>query len=280
MINFQSLTELFLRKHGTFRPNLIKLAESNMEDEIKTTTLAAFETYKQDKFEVTKAINKLTTLKGIGPATASLLLSVHDAAGVVFFGDEVFQWICSDGKKATIKYNMKEYEDLVSKSRKLIKRLGVDARDVEKVGFVLMKEAIGLTTKENGSTAVEKKVNGKEPETAVEDEKEADSEDKPAKRRKRGSKPVEKKEPTDMTAERKAQLVAVAAKGRAARIARKEARAAKGQKFRERVDAAREKKKESSPSMPTINAGAKRKSDVTMRATAASAKRARRSEAK
>ena len=257
----------------------MKLAESNMEDEIKTATQAAFETYKQDKFEVTNAINKLTTLKGIGPATASLLLSVHDAAWVVFFGDEVFQWICSDGKKATIKYNMKEYGDLISKSRNLIKRLGVDARDVEKVGFVLMKEAGGSTAKENGIAAREIKVNDKEPKAVVEDGKEADSEDKPAKRRKRGPKPVEKKEPTDMTPERKAQLVAVAAKGRAARIARKEARVAKGKKFRERVDAAKEKNKDDpNPSTPNVKVGTQRKSDVTTRGSAASAKRARRSE--
>lgn len=278
MIDFQSLTQPFTRKHGTFRPNLLKLAESNTEDEIKTVTQAAFETYKQDKFEVTKAINKLTTLKGIGPATASLLLSVHDAAGVVFFGDEVFQWICCDGKKAAIKYNMKEYADLVSKSRKLITRLGVDARDVEKVGFVLMKEAGGATTTENGAMVGEKEGNHKEPETAAEDEKQEDPENKPV-MIKRGSKPVERREPTEMTAERKAQLVAVAAKGRAARIARKEARLAKGQKFRERVDAARERMmEEPTPNTPATKAGAKRKSDVTTRGSAASAKRARRSQ--
>ena len=260
----------------------MKLAESNTEDDIKKTTHEAFELYKHDNFEVTKAINKLATLKGIGPATASLLLSIHDAAKVVFFGDEVFQWICCDGKKSAIKYNMKEYENLISESRKLIARLGIDARDVEKVGFVLMREAAGLTTNTNGPDPMAKKVDSKETETTVENQEAEDTGAKPVKRRKRGSQPVEKKEPTEMTVERKAQLVAVAAKGRAARIARREAREVKGQKFRERVDAARERKKNepsSSTSRPTVEAGTKRKSEVTTRSSASSAKRARRSAA-
>ena len=252
----------------------MKLSESNTEDDIKKATQEAFEIYKKAKFEVTKAINKLTTLRGIGPATASLLLSVHDAARVVFFGDEVFQWICCDGKKATIKYNIKEYEDLINKTRKLVERIGVDARDVEKVGFVLMKEAGGSTVEKNSITPAAK-VNGKSSEKAEVGEKE-EAEENPTKGRKRGSKPVEKKEPTEMTAERKAQLVAVAAKGRAARVAKKEARIAKGQKFRERVNAAKEKKKDE-PSTHTVKAGMKRKSDVTTRGTAASTKRARQS---
>jgi hypothetical protein len=83
-----------------------------------------------------------------------------------------------------------------------------------------------------------------------------------------------------MTAERKSQLVEVAAKGRAARVAKKLAKEAKGAKFRERVDAARAKKKdEPSTPQPATKAGMKRKSEVTTRGAIASAKRSRRSDA-
>jgi len=238
----------------------LKLAESNSEDDIKKVTLEAFETYKNGGFNVTKAINKLTTLRGIGPATASLLLSVHDAAKVVFFGDEVFQWICHDGKKVPIKYNLKEYEELVSSSRKIIDRLAVDARNVEKVGFVLVREAPASEreVKEDGTT------------TKTPTEKKA----------RRKPEPAPPKEPTEMTAERKSQLVKVAAKGRAARVAKKLARLTKGAKFRERVDAARARRKdEPESSTPAPKMGTKRKSEVTTRGLAASTKRSKRSDA-
>jgi hypothetical protein len=247
------------RKHGTFRPNLLKLAESNSEDDIKKTTLDAFETYKKDSSSTTKAINKLTSLKGIGPATASLLLSVHDAARVPFFSDELYQWVCHGGKKVTIKYNMKEYEGLVAQSREIIDRLAVDARDLEKVAFVLIKEASSdqPAAEPNGTSAAPK---------APKEKKVRNAEAKPS------------KEPTDMTEERKTQLVEIAAKGRAARVAKKMVKMAKGSKFRERVDAARERRKDE-PSTPLAKAGVKRKSEVTTRGLASAAKRSRKSAA-
>jgi len=88
---------------------------------------------------MSSTIKTLTKLKGIGPATASLLLSVHDAESVVFFSDEIYRWLCCDGRDSTIKYNLKEYQDLVLKSHEVISRLKVDARDVEKVAFVLVR---------------------------------------------------------------------------------------------------------------------------------------------
>jgi hypothetical protein len=201
------------------------------------------------------------TLKGIGPATASLLLSVHDCARVPFFSDELYQWIVHDGKKVTIKYNMKEYEELVAGIEKLIDRLGVDARDAEKVAFVLVKVAGDKTPvvemNSIGSTAKvpkEKKIQNRKAE------------------------PKLPREPTDMTEERKSQLQEIAEKARAARVAKTLAKAAKGAKFRERVDAARERKKDE-PSKPPAKAGVKRKSEVTTRGLASAAKRARRSDA-
>lgn len=276
----------------------MKQAESNSEDEIKTISREAFETYKHDNFAIIKAINKLTTLKGIGPATASLLLSVHDPSRVVFFGDEVYQWLCHDGQKANIKYSIKEYGDLVSHSRKLIDRLGVDGRDVEKVGYVLFRESNASnephSTTANGVAADESTTEKtatsaprgrgrppKDPNAAKSDAKAVP----PAKipREKKVKAPAKPKEPTEMTVERKAQLQSMAEKGRSARVKKAEARAAKGAKFRERVDNARANKAENGDSdgedsaRTPVKAGAKRKSDVATRGLTASAKKARRS---
>jgi hypothetical protein len=136
-------------------------------------------------------------------------LSVHDATQVVFFGDEVYVWLCG-GTKKDIKYNNKELKALRTKSQEFIKKLGVDARDVEKVGFVLIHENEGAL---------------------------------PPKKAKKELAPKPEKSEKDIAA-RKAQLQAIAAKGRAEREAKREAReaskAAKGAAFRARIDAARE----------------------------------------
>lgn len=199
----------------------MNLAKSNTEEEVTDITKAAFEAYKEDGFKVTNAIKKLTALRGVGPATASLLLAVHDPPRVAFFGDEVFIWVCRDGKKATIRYSAKEYEELVTRTRKLSDRLEVDVRDIEKVGYVLVKEA------------------GPQPEEATAKEALA----KERAKAQRVIKSPEPKVPTEMTTERKEFLVKLAEKGRAGRVAKKVAKKAKGEAFRARVDAAREARK-------------------------------------
>ena len=81
----------------------------------------------------------LTLLTGIGPATSSLLLSVHAPDSVVFFSDEVFRWLCRSGKETPIKYNWKEYVELEEKGKEIMKRLDVGARDLERVAWVIMR---------------------------------------------------------------------------------------------------------------------------------------------
>jgi hypothetical protein len=96
------------------------------------------------------ALKTLTTLKGIGPATASLLLSVASPDTIPFFSDEVFRWCMWDepgspsGWQRKIKYNVKEYEILVSKVEEVRKRLGVRALDVERVAWVLGREGVNV----------------------------------------------------------------------------------------------------------------------------------------
>ncbi|RFU74268.1 hypothetical protein TARUN_7993 [Trichoderma arundinaceum] len=126
-------------RHGKFRPTLMSLVSSNPPSSAAQTIQFATKFYSSSK-DAGSAIKILSELKGIGPATASLLLSVHDPQNVIFFSDEAFYWLCCQGKKAPIKYNPKEYSDLRTEAGVLTKRLGVSATDIEKVAYVLMKQ--------------------------------------------------------------------------------------------------------------------------------------------
>jgi hypothetical protein len=133
-------------KHGTFRPNLLSLVQSNTANAIQDTTKSAFALLP----DVTPALKTLIALKGIGPATASLLLSVAAPDTVPFFSDELFRWCIWDesgspgGWQRKIKYNVKEYEMLLKKVDALVKRLGVRAVDAERVAWVLGKERVDV----------------------------------------------------------------------------------------------------------------------------------------
>ncbi|KAL9113978.1 MAG: hypothetical protein Q9187_007551, partial [Circinaria calcarea] len=100
-----------------------------------------FAIYEADKSSYATALKELAKLKGIGPATASLLLSVYDEENVPFFSDELFRWVCWDeqaGWKRKIKYDMKEYGMLWEGVERLREKLGskVKAVDLEKVAYV------------------------------------------------------------------------------------------------------------------------------------------------
>lgn len=119
----------------------MKLASLNTEKDVSQISGEAFAMYEDDIFNIKGAVKKLSELRGIGPATASLLLSVHDPDSVLFFGDEVYWWLCCKGKRRSIKYNFKEQEELTDNFRALVGRLGEEIRalDVEKVGYVMLK---------------------------------------------------------------------------------------------------------------------------------------------
>lgn len=126
-------------RHGKFRPTLMKLVSSNDPAFVKETVQQALERYKKTS-DVAAAVATLAKLKGIGPATASLLLAVHDPQHVVFFADEAFHWLCCGGRKDPIKYNAKEYAALNERAQGLCRRLGVRAVDVERVAFVMLRQ--------------------------------------------------------------------------------------------------------------------------------------------
>ncbi|KAG6009745.1 hypothetical protein E4U21_001494 [Claviceps maximensis] len=160
----KNLVEWKLR-HGKFRPTLMSLVTSNDAQTTKAIISSAIKTYRasisrqaqqqteqqqqqQNGNAAQKALDVLTKLRGIGPATASLLLSVHDPERAVFFSDEAYWWLCCGGKKdAPIRYSAKEYRLLCDRAGVLALRLGLAGGtrmvDVEKAAYVAMRGSGG-----------------------------------------------------------------------------------------------------------------------------------------
>ncbi|KAF4125158.1 hypothetical protein GMORB2_3997 [Geosmithia morbida] len=139
-------------RHGTFRPTLMSLVSSNDPKAASDTVSGAIEAYRR-RDNASEALSTLTKLKGIGPATASLLLTVHDPSRAIFFSDEAFYWLCCGGKKAPVKYSAKEYLALFTEARELARRIDVSVTDIEKVAYVVMKTKRSETALANGPSS-------------------------------------------------------------------------------------------------------------------------------
>ena len=137
--------------HGKFRPTLKGLIQQNAVNVVQETTAAGYKVFTGAGPSARESLNILTKLKGVGPATASLLLSVYDRATAPFFSDEMFRWCFFDDAKGKgwdreMKYNLKEYIELFAKVQELRDRFGrefereVSAVEVEKVAYVLGKQ--------------------------------------------------------------------------------------------------------------------------------------------
>jgi hypothetical protein len=145
----------------------LSLVSSNSESQIKAATVAAFALLSQDiavQTGVLPALNKLAVLKGIGPASASLLLSVCYPQDIPFFSDEAFRWVMTGvdftknvggkGWNRSIKYDKKEYVEFIKRVREVMERLGGDVRavDVERVGWVLGREKAAILVSTEGTS--------------------------------------------------------------------------------------------------------------------------------
>lgn len=88
---------------------------------------------------IEKALTEICTLRGVGPATGSLVLSVYEPRTVPFFGDEVFKWAVGDKDK--LKYDRKEYGEFLGSMLDVVlsQKLGegVEASELERVGYVI-----------------------------------------------------------------------------------------------------------------------------------------------
>ncbi|KAJ0424589.1 hypothetical protein BJY00DRAFT_275922 [Aspergillus carlsbadensis] len=217
------------RKHGIYRPTLMGMLKSNPGRAIQSATAAAFALLpspRPDPIDIDSSnssdeslsatltsLNALTTpLRGIGPATASLLLSVASPAQIPFYSDDTFLWLivgmypawndesgwvrgeAPHGEKRKMvkpsgeliaKYHVAEYKALFEAVQRLLVRLNgeregeeVGCTDLEKVAFVVRH--VG----ESGLTGIKGEDEDEEDEKGDEDVK-VDSKDEGASRKKR-----------------------------------------------------------------------------------------------
>lgn len=132
------LTAWWRRQRGHFRPRLLALVASNPAARLRQVVDGALQGYWADG-DVAKATQALCALRGVGPATASLLLAVSHPERVVFFSDEAFFWLCAGGRPVPLRYSAAEYAALSRAAVQVADRLSVPVVDVEKVAYVLMQ---------------------------------------------------------------------------------------------------------------------------------------------
>ncbi|GAB1731275.1 hypothetical protein NU195Hw_g4244t1 [Hortaea werneckii] len=157
------LTEWKL-SHGKFRPTLQKLVDSNDVMTVKTTAIEAYRMLPPTNItapsteNIQKVLDVFTRLKGVGAATATLLMASYDQTNIPFFSDEVYRWVHHDdaptrpalkgggasGWTREVRYTIKDYLDFYPKVQQLRERLNLEsngahvtALDVEKVAYVL-----------------------------------------------------------------------------------------------------------------------------------------------
>jgi peptidoglycan hydrolase CwlO-like protein len=159
-------------KHGTFRPTLLGLVDSNDAKLVRSTTTPIFDLIRDTEpirinqaASMTTGLKFLTQLRGIGPATASLVLSVLAPDWCPFFSDELYRWCVWDesdsgkgrGWKRKIAYTDKQYRVLFNKVWEARERLGVPAVEIEKVAWVLGRTGVDLDAGDGGLGELEEK---------------------------------------------------------------------------------------------------------------------------
>lgn len=131
---------------------------------VKTTAIEAYRmlppnnTTAPSAENIRKVLDVFTRLKGVGAATATLLMASNDQTNIPFFSDEVYRWIHHDdaptkpalkgggasGWTREVRYTIKDYLEFYPKVQQLRERLNLEsngvqvtALDVEKVAYVL-----------------------------------------------------------------------------------------------------------------------------------------------
>lgn len=121
---------------GSYRPTLPSLIRQNAASSVHSTTQEALSklqdnlsanTLCSDPAPPLDALTHLCTLRGVGPATASLILSCAAPSHVPFLGDQVYAWFHS-GEKPT-RYDAKEWRSLWTAVYALTRRFAAGTPD-------------------------------------------------------------------------------------------------------------------------------------------------------
>lgn len=104
-LNSLELKKIMLWKitRGKFRP-LMKLIESNTDEQVRETSSLSFTALRNGEYEASMQI--LTSLRGVGIATASAILSLLEPNEFPFMSDEALLSVLPSSKKD---YSLKSY---------------------------------------------------------------------------------------------------------------------------------------------------------------------------
>ncbi|KAG8763875.1 hypothetical protein FRC11_010500, partial [Ceratobasidium sp. 423] len=150
---------------GKFRPTLPALIAQNTPAKVKSSTQDAFSslsnmTSSTPPYQPFRSVLKALcgALKGVGPATGSLVLSIYDNR-VPFTSDEAYIWIMYADRgvlKKDIKYTEKGYLDYAVRMWEVAEKVEITPAELEKVGWVLGREWVSGAALKPADTADEK----------------------------------------------------------------------------------------------------------------------------
>lgn len=156
-----SLLIFSIFQRGKFRPRLEQLAGSNPNEIVKNITREAFSLL-SDSTSIENAkesLLKLNSLKGIGPATSSAILSLFSPGSLPFMSDESLKFAAGLNDKP--KYTIKEWEWFVVEMRKRMEKedwSGTDELEKAAWSFAVLKTSTNteVTQKHKKRTSEEK----------------------------------------------------------------------------------------------------------------------------
>ncbi|XP_077980051.1 uncharacterized protein LOC144435329 [Glandiceps talaboti] len=117
-ITLQEITKLMKWKlnRGKFRPRLAEMIQTNSEEAVVKASKKAFQCLP----DITAAIQALTVLKAVGPATASAVLAAGAPNHAAFMADESMQ---AFPELLPLDYTLKQYTRYTEVVNKLVHRL-------------------------------------------------------------------------------------------------------------------------------------------------------------
>lgn len=165
-ISKDDLLEVVAWKFGKGKPRyaLMQYLKANTEDDVNQISLDSF--VMADKEDVRGAINEMSKLKGVGPATASALLSLYRPQLFSFMDDEIIECLYN-GKRG---YTLAIYLEVNQKCCDLATKLG-EGWTPRRVGRALWTaariKASGGEWKPEGETSKRKVLESKETNTSI-----------------------------------------------------------------------------------------------------------------
>ena len=122
------------------------MIQKNIEEDVGKYTAIAAEQVRSlsindeldDIFKTAEnALKDACNLKGVGPATGSLVLSISAPNVIPFFEDELFKWLVPE-HKTKLKYDKKEYGLMLRPALELMRSQSITAQEVEKIAYVVV----------------------------------------------------------------------------------------------------------------------------------------------